>query len=421
MHGVAGIGATLMPTIMQLSGRKYTFIGSSLLLLIGWILAFVAKDVLTVLLSAIFHGLSSNCITIINLVIVSEMLAPKYRSVSMALLIVNQTLGQVIVSTLGTVLNWQTVALVMCGPVFIALLMVTVWPESPSWLAYKGKFEATEKAFIWLRGTEDDGATKELKALIAAQKESRRSISKTTKFQETWQKMKGRDLYLPTLYMFLILINFYFSGAMPLYIYSKDILEAAIGDPKIAVIGYVVCMFSLLTGSLISLVLLRYFKTKTVLSTSFGCTVCLLSCSLVSYLQSIGFVAKGSILFLYFYVGYMAFCNSGFNPISYSLAIDLMPVKHRGFGGALFNILTCLLYVITVKSFLYIISYIGISWMFFLLGISCLIFTILIWIYVPETKNRTLQEIEDYYNYGTFARIRDLEDAEVIMPIVKKE
>ncbi|KAJ8708802.1 hypothetical protein PYW08_010184 [Mythimna loreyi] len=47
MHGLAGIGATLMPIIMQVTGRKYTFIGSSLLLLIGWVLAYAAKDILT--------------------------------------------------------------------------------------------------------------------------------------------------------------------------------------------------------------------------------------------------------------------------------------------------------------------------------------------------------------------------------------
>ncbi|CAH0697315.1 unnamed protein product [Spodoptera exigua] len=36
-----------------------------------------------------------------------------------------------------------------------------------------------------------------------------------------------------------------------------------------------------------------------------------------------------------------------------------------------------------------------------------------------ETKNRTLQEIEDYYNYGSFDRFRHSDDVEVKTPIVK--
>ncbi|XP_022837579.1 facilitated trehalose transporter Tret1-like [Spodoptera litura] len=418
MHGVAGIGATLMPTLMQWKGRKCTFIGSTLLLLMGWLLAFVAQDTFTVLLSAIFHGLSSNCITIVNLVTISEMLAPRYRSASMVLLNINQTIGQFIVAALGSIFNWQIVALIMCGPAIVALLLSSLWPESPSWLACKGKYEDSEKAFVWLRGSDDD-ANKELKAMLAAQKESRIKVSKKTKLQETWSEMRRRDFYLPSLYMFVILLNFYISGALPLFIYSKDILEMATGAPEIATFGYLAMVSTLFIGSLISLILIRYFKTKTVLSCCVGCILSLFICSLVSYLQSSGIVSADSYLFLYPFLGYMVFSNSGFNPITFALPIDLMPVKHRGMGGALFNVLTCLLYVVTVKPFLYVVGSLGLTVTFFLFASSCLFCTIIIWIYVPETKNRTLQEIEDYYNYGSFDKFRHSDDVEVKLPIVK--
>ncbi|KAF9415086.1 hypothetical protein HW555_007176 [Spodoptera exigua] len=418
MHGVAGIGATLMPTLMQWKGRKYTFIGSTLLLIIGWLLAFVAQSTLTVLLSAILHGLSSNCITIVNLMAVSEMLAPRYRSASMVLLNINQTIGQFMVAALGSIFNWQIVALIMCGPATVALLIAFLWPESPSWLACKEKFEDSEKAFVWLRGNDID-ANRELKAMLAAKKGSRIKFSKKTKLQEIWSEMKRRDFYLPSLFMFLLLLNFYISGALPLFIYSKDILQMATRTSEIAVFGYLATVSTLFTGSLISLILIRYFKTKTVLSSCVGSILSLFSCSLVSYLQSIGVVRPDSYLFLYAYLAYMVFCNSGFNPITFALPIDLMPVKHRGMGGALFNILTCLLYVITVKPFLYIVESISLAGTLLLFGVFCLFCTILIWIYVPETKNRTLQEIEDYYNYGSFDRFRHSDDVEVKTPIVK--
>ncbi|CAD0205748.1 unnamed protein product [Chrysodeixis includens] len=35
-----------------------------------------------------------------------------------------------------------------------------------------------------------------------------------------------------------------------------------------------------------------------------------------------------------------------------------------------------------------------------------------------ETKNRTLQEIEDYYNYGDFVS-RNVDDVEVELPIIR--
>nr|XP_021182958.2 facilitated trehalose transporter Tret1 [Helicoverpa armigera] len=417
MHGISGLGATLMPTIMQLKGRKYTFIGSSVILLIGWILAAAATNVFTVLLSAVFHGLASNCISIINLVTVSEMIAPKYRSALMFSLTIEQTIGQVIVAHLGAFLDWKTVAMIMCAPLVIALLMAIIFPESPSWLAFKGKFEETEKSFIWLRGT-DDEANKELKAMIAAQKEVKRQTKKT-RLQEMMLKLKEKDLYIPSLYMLLILTNFYGCGSMSLFVYAKDFIEIGTGNPEIALTGYIITSYVLLLGSSISIVLIKFFNSKTVLSTAFGSIICLIGCAVSPYLKSAGIISSDSLLFLYFFLGFMGLNNSGFNPVTFSLAIDLMPVKHRGFGGGLFNILTCILFVATVKTAPHIVLCIGLSWMFICFAVISTICTILIWIYVPETKNRTLQEIEDYYNFGSFVRPRGLEDNEVNLPIVK--
>lgn len=417
MHGVAGLAGTLMPSVMQHKGRKFTFIGSSLLLTIGWFLAFIAMDIYTVIVSSIFLGLSSNCAAIINLVTVSEMLSPSYRSICLTLLSVHQTLGMVLVTLLGVCLSWRTVGLILAGISIIASLLPILWPESPSWLAYKGKFEECEQAFIWLRGT-DEVDMRELQALIAAQKVPKSNQNRST-FQRICQLIKRKDFYLPSIFMFLVLLNFYSGGGVSIYMYSKTIIEISTGDSKIAVLGYIIAVCTLLLGCCISLVMIKFFDTKTVLTRSaFACQVFLLICCLITYLKSVGIVPKDSLLFLYFLLAFKITCNSGFNSLSFALAMELMPVKHRGIGGALFNIFTSLLYVATVKPFPYVITNFGIIYTFLIFVFTSLICTILIVIYVPETKNRTLQEIEDYYNNGHFVE-RNLNDAEVELPIIR--
>ncbi|XP_026735892.1 facilitated trehalose transporter Tret1-like [Trichoplusia ni] len=419
MHGVAGLASTLMPSVMQYKGRKFTFIGSSLLLAIGWFLAFIAMDIYTIIVSSVVLGLSSNCAAIINLVTVSEMLSPRYRSLCLTLLSVHQTIGMVLVSILGVCLNWRTVGLILCGGSLLATLLPMVWPESPSWLAYKGKFEQCEQAFVWLRGT-DEVDMKELQALIAAQKVPKPNHNRSS-FQRICRLIKRKDLYLPSIFMFLVLFNFYSGGGVSIYMYSKTIIEISTGDSKLAVVGYLIAVCTLLLGCGISLVMIRFFDTKTVLTRSaFGSHFFLLICCLVSYLESIGLVPKDSYLFLYFLLAFKITCNSGFNSLSFALAMELMPVKHRGVGGALFNIYTSLLYVATVKPFPFVITNLGITYTFLIFAFTSFICTILIVIYVPETKNRTLQEIEDYYNYGHFVS-RNLSDAEVELPIISEK
>lgn len=41
---------------------------------------------------------------------------------------------------------------------------------------------------------------------------------------------------------------------------------------------------------------------------------------------------------------------------------------------------------------------IGMSGVFMIFGLSAVIMTIFTWLIFPETKNQTLQEIEDYFN-----------------------
>lgn len=408
----------MMPSLMQLKGRKFTFIGSCLLLIIGWCLMLAAMDAYIILLAEVFLGLGSNCIAVVNLMAISEMLAPRYRTVSMMLLGISQSMGTVLSITVGSFLHWKGMALVMSSPVVIALVMMSLWPESPAWLLYKGKIDRCEKAFTWLRGTDDD-ARKELQALMLAQREHEKRLAKKWTWQEFLKNLKRKDFYLPTLHMFLILLNFYVSGGICLVIYSKYVMETATGDADAALSGYLMISVTFITGAITSLVCIRYLNSKTMLYIGGVCNIFLLFGAIVTFLQSHGLISKNPYIFIVIYLGIMVCYDSGFNTVTFAVAIELMPVKHRGIGGILYNIITCCFFFTTIKSLPYLLLYLNVWGTFLLFSMGGIICTLLIWRYVPETKGRTLQEIEDYYNYGSFVK-RRVEDSnnEVASPML---
>ncbi|KOB72935.1 Sugar transporter [Operophtera brumata] len=401
IHGLAGIPSIMMPAIMQWKGRKFAFISACLVSIIGWVLAYAANNSLTVLISESFHGLGNNSLLAVSLLSISEMVSPKFRSVSMVSFHVVQSFGMALVAILGRYLHWKTVSWIMCLPVLVALLMGLMWPESPSWLAYKGRFEKCEQAFVWLRGT-DEFSKKELHELISSQKENMK-LDKNHTSGFKLQTLLRRDFYLPSLHMFVLLCLTYWSGVLVILIYSVEMIQRATRNENAAFFGSILMNSIMFVCVGTSAVLIKRFSNKSVLLLSIICTVVSLLCfSVVNYIQSIEMISKDSLVCLYLLAAYMIASSLGVLPIVFTVAAELMPVKHRGLGGALYVIFTCILHATSLKAAPYLFLYINLWGTLLLYAVNTTICGLIIWKFIPETKGRTLQEIEDYYVHGNF-------------------
>lgn len=296
--------------------------------------------------------------------------------------------------------------MIMCVPMLISFLMALMWPESPSWLAYKGKFEKCEQAFVWLRGT-DEYSKQELDELISAQKENsmknQRGLSLTSVLR--------RDFYLPTIHMFVLLCLTYWSGSIVILIYSMQMIQSATRNENAAFYGGILINVILFICTLISTFLVKRFKNKSVLLSSTVCQVLALLCtSLASYLQDLEIITKDSLVCLYFLVAYMFATSLGVLPVVFTIAAELMPVKHRGLGGAMYIIFTCVLHASSLKAAPYLFLYIKLYGTLLVFGCNGLVCGLYIWRYVPETKCRTIQELENFYVRGKFEKVLYNED-----------
>lgn len=340
----------------------------------------------------------------------SEMVAPQFRSVSMVSFHVVQSFGMASVGIIGRYLHWKTVSLIMGAPITIAMLIGFMWPESPSWLACKGEFKKCEKAFVWLRGTDDD-SKKELLDLIAAQRKNLLLCKKNENYllKHIWFLLKSRDFNIPSLHIFVLLNLTYWSGSLVILIYSIQMIQKVTQNEDAAFYGGIIMNSILFVCSATSAALMRRFKNKSVLLFSSLCTtLCLLSTSAINYMQTVDWVSKESLICLYFLVGYMVATSLGVLPIVFTIAAELMPVKHRGIGGGLYVIYTCILHSSSLKLAPYLFLYLNLWGTLLIYGLNAIICGLIIWKFVPETKGRTLQEIEDFYISGQFEK-RDLE------------
>uniref|UniRef100_A0A2A4JN29 Major facilitator superfamily (MFS) profile domain-containing protein n=1 Tax=Heliothis virescens TaxID=7102 RepID=A0A2A4JN29_HELVI len=376
VHGMAGIPSMLMPFIMQYRGRRFAFIFSCVLIIVGWIFTYIAQNISTLIIGECFHGLGTNSLIAVSFLSVSEMLQPSYRNTSLLLYGTIQALGISSVGIIGRYLHWKTVGLIMCSPALMATLLGCLWPESPSWLAYKGRFKECEQSFVRLRGT-DEESKKELKALINSQKEELK-IKSVTKLQDLKHTITSRDFCLPAFHTFVLINVTYWGGGMPVIIYSNDMIMKISGAFNAK--AKLTMDILLFVGYNIASVIVHYCSSKkTMLFSMTGSAVFMGGATVTTYLERVGVLSKEPELAVYCLVGFIAFLSLGSSCIGFSIASEIMPVKHRGVGGCLYILYT----------------------------------------YVPDTRNRTLKEIEDFYTLGHFKAL-DKNDA-VDVPFIKSE
>ena len=76
---------------------------------------------------------------------------------------------------------------------------------------------------------------------------------------------------------------------------------------------------------------------------------------------------------------------------------ELFPSKWRATGIGLLNFTNSFTTVLAVQAFPFLIQPVGVALPFGIFGTMSLISALLMWKYVPETRGKSLQDIEQFY------------------------
>jgi len=114
--------------------------------------------------------------------------------------------------------------------------------------------------------------------------------------------------------------------------------------------------------------------------------------------STLKYAAVGSLMV------YIASFAIGLGPIAWLLIAEVFPTRVRNIGMSMATLSNWVFNFIVALSFLSIVDYLGASgafWLYALFGMATLWF---IWKFVPETKGKELEEIEEHFAAGKSAR-----------------
>lgn len=407
--GLANIpGFIVSSYFMDKYGRKMCHAVLILPGIIGWFIIHFSKNISTIIIGRFLNGFSSGGTVILGAIIIGEYSSPEYRGIFLNLKTAATCAGIITAHIFGNYFHWRTVALIGTVAPIVALLITCTWPESPSWLIMMNRFEESEKSFYWIRG-KSKLSTEELKHMHHAQIESEKlaknlDVTIGEKAVDFIKKFGEKDFLKPILITTIAFTLLEACGRHTFPAYALDILGGFNKD-KSQAFYYTLGIDIITTAStLCSSVIVKLCKRRTLLfSSGLSSLIVLVIICIYMFLVSKDIIPNDKPwLPLTLFGLYFVLANLGCTPVPLGLLGEIFPVKHRSVATSVCGILMACILMVALKMTPILLDTVQVYGTFSIFA-GFMIGTLLyLYFELPETKNRSLQEIEDFFKYGKF-------------------
>lgn len=311
------------------------------------------------------------------------------------------SLGILLCHVLGTFLHWKTVSIIAgLIPIFI-IIILSFSPESPSWLLTQHRFEEAKVSFLWLRGHSHD-ATLELKGLVKKhemlKKEEDASDIKTSSFAKLKVNVVKPEFLKPLGIILFFFFVMQFSGVNSVAFYTVALMKMVTG-PGNEYLSMLLIDTVRVVVSFVACVLLKMCQRRSLMLVSgVGTSVCMMAVSMFMYFDKMNpNNANYSLCSMVFLIGYICFISVGIFPLPWVLQGEMLQQVTRGFSSGLTSSFNFICFFVVVKTFVELSEVLETFGVFMCYGFISLIGTAVLYMILPETRNKTLQEIEDSF------------------------
>lgn len=332
---------------------------------------------------------------------IAEYSSPKHRGAFLATIAFSFATGMLIAHIFGTLLYWRLAGLA-CGSCYaLSLILVSLTPETPPYLASKGLNSECRKSFHWLRGYDHD-SEKELEILLLSQKKQPQTISSNAKvsiFRPYLEIAKKPEFYKPTTIMMFMFVLFQISGMTVVPSYTVPIMDDVSGGMIDSYISMLMVDVVRFITAVIACIVVNKLNRRTVLFLGIIISVVsLLTTALLLYLRDFGYIPDNYkwipvIPTLMYIFGK----TLGILPIPWAIAGEIFPLAYRSLGSGISGMFLSIMFFVVVKTAPSSFAKIGINGTFCVYAAFIAFCGVFLYFLLPETKGKTLYEIECHF------------------------
>ncbi|OHX68584.1 D-xylose transporter XylE [Flammeovirga pacifica] len=392
------VGAGVAGKLSTQLGRKKALIIAGILFTISAVGSAVPEAFTTFIIFRIIGGIGVGIASMLSPMYIAEIAPSEYRG---RLVSCNQfaiIFGMLVVyfvnyfisgqgdTSWNDTVGWRWMFASECIPALSFTFLLFLVPESPRWLAMKGKDEEAMNILTHISATPITSLN-DIKLSIA----SDNNQEKASVFKQP--------------YLFIVFVGVALSvfqqitGINVFLYYAPEIFKKIGGGNtdtallQTIVVGAVNLIFTVVAIFSVD----RFGRKPLMIIGSTGMGICITAIGTAAYFQST------DVWLLVFVLGYIACFALSLGPVVWVLLSEIMPNQIRGVGLSIavaaqwiFNFIVSQTFPMMMDNKYLFDTFHG-AVPFWVYGAMCLLTILFVWKYVPETKGKTLEEMETLF------------------------
>ncbi|XP_026199472.1 solute carrier family 2, facilitated glucose transporter member 8 [Anabas testudineus] len=400
----AAVGGLLGGWMVEKIGRKLSLMFCSLPFVFGFTVIIAAQNIWMLYVGRILTGLASGVTSLVVPLYISEMAHERVRGTLGSCVQLMVVLGIMGAYLGGLFMDWRWLAICSSIPPTLMMVCMCFMPETPRFLLSKGKRHEAEEALRFLRGPDAPIEWERSRIENACDEQG-------SSFQMS--DLKDPGVYKPLVIGIMLMIFQQMSGINAIMFYAETIFEEAHfkeSDLASVIVGLIQVVFTAVAALIMDkagrkVLLIISGVAMAISTTAFGVYFYMitkmhknpsLSFMMLDVQSKVGEEPHTDLAWLalasmgVFITGFAL----GWGPIPWLVMSEIFPVKARGFASAVCVLTNWSMAFIITKTFQDMMSAITSAGTFWLFACVCTLSIIFTMVSIPETKGKTLEQIE---------------------------
>ncbi|XP_049786249.1 facilitated trehalose transporter Tret1-like [Schistocerca cancellata] len=387
-----------VPFIVDVVGRKRLLIASALPVFVSWIMVLFAGSAGMLIASRLVAGLGIGASICLVPMYVGEVAEAKVRGMLGTVFQFAMSVGFLVSYSMGPYMSYSAVAIVSAAVPVLFMLGFLWMPESPYFLALRGRDKEAESALRRLRGDVSEEAIQEelgiVQKYVREQRETQRSW-----LERLGQLVRRRGSRRALVVCVVLILTQSFAGLSVLMGYTTEIFQQSGVALDADVCSIIVAAVQTVSSVATSLLADRAGRRPLLLLSLSGCGLTMATLATLFYLKDVVRADLTAVQWLPLaaMAAFIVFNILGIGPLPWAIVGEVFPSEVKGVATGIVSVALAVTTTTLSKLFQVISDAAGIYSVFFLFMASAVVGLVFTFFFVPETRGRTFVEITRHF------------------------